>query len=149
MATTYHQMTIGDYDEVMTLWQRTEGMGLGVSDSRENIAVFLARNDGLSRVARVDDRIIGALLCGYDGRRGYLHHLAVAVEHRRQGIARALVEECLTGLRALDISKCNIFVFGENTAAQQFWQHLGWAGRSDLLMMQVELVETARRGCEC
>ena len=86
-------MRIADYDEVLALWQKSEGVGLGESDDRAAIAAYLARNPGLSLVAVAGKRTVGAVLCGHDGRRGYLHHLAAASSHRRQGIARALAGE--------------------------------------------------------
>src|SRR5580692_3692620 len=99
MNCTIEPMTIADFDDVTALWQKTEGVGLNESDTREAIAIFLERNPGLSLIARDGRRkIIGAVLCGHDGRRGYLHHLAVASEHRRQGIGKTLVEACLSKL---------------------------------------------------
>ena len=102
-------MTADDYDEVADLWRNTEGIGLDEHvDAREGIAGYLARHPGLSFVARQEGRIVGAVLCGHDGRRGYLHHLAVAAAWRRKGIGRALVEACLTGLGSVGIPKCKI-----------------------------------------
>ena len=69
---------IKDYDAVFALWRRSEGVGLNESDTRAAIASFLRRNPRHSFIAEKQGRIIGAVLCGHDGRRGYLHHLAVA-----------------------------------------------------------------------
>jgi GNAT superfamily N-acetyltransferase len=88
-----------DYDAVLALWQRCEGVGLTPSDSREAVRAYLIRNPGLSFVARQDGKIVGAVLCGHDGRRGYLYHLAVAPENRHQGLGRAIVDACLSGWR--------------------------------------------------
>ena len=129
-------MTIGDYDEVAALWEKSEGVGLDDLDTRENIEKYIERNPGLSFVARDGGKLVGAVLCGHDGRRGYLHHLAVDHEYRRRGIGKALVAECLAGLKALGIAKCNIFVFGENQDALTFWEADGWVGRSDLKLLQ-------------
>ena len=129
-------LTIADYEAVRRLWQDTEGVGLNESDSRENIALFLARNPGLSRVAVDGTKIVGAVLCGHDGRRGYLHHLAVARTHRKLGLGRQLVEFCLADLARQGISKCNIFLFAENVAGEAFWKHNGWNKRADLQVMQ-------------
>src|SRR5271154_5438166 len=85
-----------DYDEVIALWQRCEGVGLTPSDSREAVHSFLVRNPALSLVARHAGQIVGAVLCGHDGRRGYIYHLAVSPEHRQQGIGKAIVNECLS-----------------------------------------------------
>ena len=87
--------TMADYDEVAAFWRQQEGVGLNESDERGPIAGHLARNPGMSFVARESGRVIGAVLCGHDGRRGYLHHLAVARSQRRQGLGRDLVRRCL------------------------------------------------------
>jgi putative acetyltransferase len=141
-------MTIADYDAVFQLWQDTEGVGLNESDSRENIALFLARNPGLSRVAVGGVKIVGAVLCGHDGRRGYLHHLVVAKAHRKLGLGRQLVEACLADLAGQGISKCNIFLFADNAAGEAFWQQNGWAKRPDLQVMQMSLTGAGQK-CGC
>ena len=136
MGFSIKEMTIGDYDEVYGLWRATEGIGLSEADSREGIARFLERNPGLSYVAR-DERgeLVGAALCGHDGRRGYIHHLAVAESARRQGLGRNLVGRCMFCLMQIGIQKCHLFVFGENENAQKFWDSLGWMQRVELVMM--------------
>jgi N-acetylglutamate synthase len=130
---------IADYDEVLKLWRRTEGVGLNESDTREAIAAFLRRNPRMSLVAVQAGRIIGAILCGHDGRRGSLHHLAVARRYRRQGLGRQLVEACLAKLWAEHIDKCNLFVFAGHADGMSFWKHNGWKLRTDLRVMQVQL----------
>jgi putative acetyltransferase len=82
---------------------------------------------------------VGAVLCGHDGRRGYLHHLAVAPSHRRQGIGRALVNVCLVNLAALKIQKCNLFLFAAHTPGRTFWLRQGWSVREDIALVQKEL----------
>ena len=136
MAVEFAEMTIREYDGVSALWRNTVGIGLDDADTRETMAEYLERNPGLSFVARDGGAIVGAVLCGHDGRRGYLHHLAVADSHRRQGIGRALVEKCISGLRAIGIPKCNIFVFAGNAEGKRFWKADGWIERSDLAFMQ-------------
>lgn len=130
-------MTMADYDEVFALWQNTEGVGLNESDTRENIAKFLLRNPDMSFIARDSSgELIGAVLCGHDGRRGYLHHLAVAKSQRGQGLGKSLLNACLAALKREGIIKCNIFVYAHNESGQSFWKHSGWNPRSDLLVMQ-------------
>lgn len=94
------------------------------------------RNSGLSLVATSEGRVIAAVLCGHDGRRGYLHHLAVARKWRRQGIGRKLVAASLEKLRSQGIPKCNLFLFASNKAGRLFWRHLGWKVRADLRLVQ-------------
>jgi N-acetylglutamate synthase len=134
---TISEMQADDYDEVAALWQATEGVGLdNDTDTREGIASCLSRNPGISHVARAEGEIVGAVLCGHDGRRGYLHHLAVAPQWRRQGIGRALVEACLVKLGSLGVRKCNIFFFADNELGETFWKQTGWNERSDLKVLQ-------------
>lgn len=131
------EMTAADYDDVTELWRNTEGIGLDAdTDTRERIAAYLARNPGLSYVARSGGQVVGAVLCGHDGRRGYLHHLAVAAMDRHQGIGRALVAACLAKLGQLGIRKCNIFLFSDNEAGKGFWKAVGWLERTDLRILQ-------------
>ena len=130
-------MRAEDYPEVRALWQSSEGIGLSESDSRDAIAAYLARNPGVSSVARErDGRLVGAVLCGDDGRRGYLHHLAVSRDARGRGVGAQLVARCLAELSARGIPKCNIFLFGDNDAGREFWLHAGWNERSDLAVLQ-------------
>jgi len=142
---------IEDYDAVVALWRRTEGVGLNESDTRRAIAVFLRSNPRLSFVAEKNCRILGAVLCGHDGRRGYLHHLAVARRHRHRGIGRQLVSACLAKLRKAGIQKCNVFIFAKNTAGMKFWTRTGWSLRAELRLMQIRLDggRRTRHTCPC
>jgi ribosomal protein S18 acetylase RimI-like enzyme len=133
--------SIDDYEEVISLWRATPGIGLSDADSREAIAAYLAHNPGLSFVARDGQRVVGAVLCGSDGRRGYLHHLAVHPDARRQGTGEALVERCLSGLREVGIHKCHLFVIAGNAEGQAFWQHVGWKLRTDLVIMSKDIAK--------
>ena len=130
-------MTPEDLPEVIRFWQEMEGIGLSESDSVPAVTAYLQRNPELSFVIRNEqEQVIGAVLCGHDGRRGYLHHLAVARDYRRMGIGRALVEKCLSSLQVLNILKCNLFLFSNNSSGQAFWREMGWRGRGDLRLMQ-------------
>jgi ribosomal protein S18 acetylase RimI-like enzyme len=133
------EMTPADYDAAIALWQATEGIGLSGADSRECITAFLKRNPGLSLVARSNGALAGAVLCGNDGRRGFLHHLAVAPEFRHRGIGTRLVETCLSRLGALGIQKCHIFVLADNQEGAGFWQTLGWIERPGIKMMSKDI----------
>jgi putative acetyltransferase len=138
-------MTIADYEAVIALWQASAGVGLSKADSREAIGRYLARNPGLSQVAWVSDEepsqpvLAGAVLCGHDGRRGFIHHLAVRAENRRGGLGRALVERCLSGLAEEGIDKCHLFVFASNTQGREFWLGCGWRERPELVIMSAEV----------
>src|SRR5688500_4340583 len=98
MGTRAREFEVADYDEVMGLWRASEGLVLRDVDQRAPLPCYLQANARLSFVAEVDGAIVGAVLCGTDGRRGYLQHLAVARGHRRQGVGRLLVEHAVTAL---------------------------------------------------
>jgi N-acetylglutamate synthase len=125
-------MTIEDYDPVIELLTATSGVRLRDADSREATARYLERNPGLSFVAFVEGVIAGCVMCGHDGRRGYLQHLAVSQPHRRLGIGSALVEACLAKLESLGIHKTHIDVLVENERAHDFWRRQGWQKRDDI-----------------
>lgn len=130
------KMSIGDYEEVFSLWKKTEGIGLHDDvDSKAGIRQYLKRNPGLSFVARENGRIIGTVLCGHDGRRGYLQHLAVAETHRKKGTGKNLVDRVMGQLRKMGIRKCHIFIFSDNRSGRRFWNHIGWTKRKDLCLM--------------
>ena len=127
MDCTISPLTFADYDAVLSFWKTQDGIGLNESDEPQPMRRFLERNPGLSLIARdPSGSIIAAVLCGHDGRRGYLHHLAVHPAHRRQGLGRQLVERCLTRLASHGIPKCNIFLFNNNAEGRKFWQRLGY-----------------------
>ncbi|MDE5932426.1 MAG: GNAT family N-acetyltransferase, partial [Lachnospiraceae bacterium] len=89
-------MAMKDYDGVYDLWINTPGMGLNATDdSREGIEKYLKRNPTSSFVAEDDGKIIGVIMAGHDGRRGYIHHTAVLPNYRNQGIAAKLVENAM------------------------------------------------------
>lgn len=139
-----------DFPEVHGLWTGMAGIGLNESDTRPAIAAFLRRNRGLSLVADAGGRLVGAVLCGHDGRRGYLHHLAVLPEWRRRGLGRQMVAACLGRLAAAGIPKCNIFLFSDNEKGAVFWKRGGWRMRGDLKVLQRPTQSAAcgpDRGC--
>ena len=132
MAIKISEFEIASYDNVLVLWKSCEGIGIGASDSRDSIHAYLTRNPGMSFVARSNGIIVGSILGGHDGRRGYIHHLAVHPDFRRQGIGRQLVERVLEVLSMEGILKCHLFIFNENMSGIMFWKSVGWEVRSDI-----------------
>ena len=134
-------MTIDDYDAVYALWASLPGIGLhDHEDSREGMAYYLRRNPDScfvaleeSREATAPPQVVGAVLCGNDGRRGYINHLAVAQEHRGQGIGRALVNACLAAMRKEGIGMCSFVVFRDNETGNAFWDAIGSTRHESLL----------------
>jgi N-acetylglutamate synthase len=118
-------LLISDYAEVYQLWSQSDGMSLQEDDDWDRIELYLGRNPGLCYVAVIESRVVGSVLCGHDGRRAVLRHLAVEKGHRNQGIGRALIAKVLAALRDQGIRKCNIYVLDNNAAGLEFWQHMG------------------------
>lgn len=139
-------MTIEDFDEVLTLWTTIEGLSLSEDDSRERIRFYLDRNPGLSFVACKDGAIVGTVLCGHDGRRGVLRHLAVAERCRGLGIARELVMKTVEALAQQGIHKCNLYVLDSNPSAKRFWEHMGWYQLEDTYRTLQTLTGSAAKG---
>jgi len=127
------EFEIKNYEEVLDLWESSEGVDLDKDiDTRDRTAMYLQRNPGLSFLAWKNNKIVGAVLCGHDGRRGYLHHLAVEKDSRDKGIGAALVEKSLNRLRSMGIGKCHLFVSDNNVDGKDFWERVGWEERSEL-----------------
>jgi len=124
-----------DYDAVIALWRASDGVTLRDADQREPLSAYLVQHRGLSFAAFDNGIIVGSTLCGTDGRRGYLQHVAVAKSHRRRGIARALVERSINALAERGIDKCHLMVLSDNVEAQAFWTRIGWKERSEIRLM--------------
>lgn len=131
-AIAIHPFSLDHYEAVFTLWQECEGIGLSQADSREGIRLYLERNPGMSFVATSSDAVVGAVLGGHDGRRGYIHHLAVHPNHRRRALGRRLVDHCLAALAREGIQKCHLFIMNHNQAGFGFWKSVGWTPRNDI-----------------
>lgn len=128
------EMEISDYQQVMNLWSETEGMRLREADSEENIGKYLERNPNLSFVALQGDEIVGAILVGTDGRRGYIQHLAVSKACRGQGIGAKLISNAVDALSSIGIAKTHLFVINDNLNAQAFYENIGWYPRDEVRM---------------
>ena len=138
-------MTLGDYNEVYALWLSCKGMGLNnLDDSEQGISRFLARNPTTCFIAESDNKIVGAILAGNDGRRGYIYHTAVNPDHRNNGIARELVNAALKALEALGINKAALVVFSANECGNAFWERMGFAPRNDLTYRNKTITEMVR-----
>jgi ribosomal protein S18 acetylase RimI-like enzyme len=127
----------GDIPDVWGLWTSCEGVGFGPGDTHSGTAGFLRRNPGLSLVATIGTRIVAAALCGQDGRRGFIYHLAVAADQRRRGLGAEIVRRCLEALAELGIERCQVVVYASNDAARSFWETVGGNLRSDLVVFSL------------
>lgn len=135
-------LKISDYQSIYSIWENTSGMGLRIIDDSENrIKKFLLRNPNTNFAAVIDNKVVGAIMAGNDGRRGYIYHLAVQKEYQRRGIATALANKCLIALKAEDINKAALVVFSNNSSGNAFWQKLGFIERNDLVYRNLSLNE--------
>jgi len=126
-------MQIEDYEKVYKLWMTIDGFGIRtIDDSYEGVARFIKRNPSTSVVAEVDGQIVGAILCGHDGRRGCMYHVCVHEAYRKHGIGKAMVVFCMKALQAEEINKVSLIAFKSNSVGNQFWKGAGWTFREDL-----------------
>ena len=135
---TIRPMTIGDYDEVFAMWQITSKRALSKADERSQIERYLRRNEGMSQVAVIDGKIVGTVLAGHDGRRGFIHHMAVMPEYRRRHIGHRLAEKAIENIAADGIDKTHIFCYQNNETGQKFWRDFGFVKRDDVFVYSYE-----------
>ena len=131
--------SIDDYDGAVELWKRVEGLEIAEGDDRESVAQFIARNPGLSRVATDRSRTVGVALCGYDGRRGHIYHLAVDPAYQGHGLGKRLLDECLEGLRRAGVKRVIILVADDNSRGRGFWRRCGWEDVPGAIAMGIDL----------
>ncbi|MPM64001.1 Acetyltransferase YpeA [bioreactor metagenome] len=133
-------LAIEDYEKVYELWTNTKGMGMrSLDDSHEGIEKFLKRNPTTSFVAEADNNLVGVILCGHDGRRGYIYHTAVNPDYRRNGLGEALVSAVLEALKEEGINKAALVVFGTNNVGNKFWESIGFEKREDLIYRNISI----------
>ncbi len=133
MANMVRTMTIEDYEEVNALWHRIKGFSMrSIDDSRTGVERFLKRNPDTSVVAVEDGKVVGAILCGHDGRRGCLYHVCVDPRYRRRGIGKSMVVFAMNALKREEISKVSLIAFTQNDVGNTFWKCIGWTKREDL-----------------
>lgn len=139
------KMLIYDYDKVYALWMSCSGMGLNnLDDSKDGIERFIKRNPDTCFVAENGDELIGVIMVGNDGRRGYIYHTDVDPQHRKQGIASRLVEAAMDALKKCGINKCALVVFERNENGNAFWEKLGFTVREDLVYRNKTITEMIR-----
>ena len=139
------EFVIGDYEAALELWNKATGIEVAEGDDHESIAAFLKHNPGLSRVATEQDRVVGVALCGNDGHRGHIYHLAVDQTYGGRGIGKRLVEECLDRLGKIGIQRAIILVAADNAGGRAFWERLGWEDVEGAIAMGKDVVAAAGR----
>jgi len=128
----YREMMISDYEDIISLWQKSDGVKLRDADSKSGIERYLRRNPALSFVCEHEGEIVGTIMSGHDGKRGYVQHLAVALSVKERGIGSELIRICLNSLKSEGILKSHIHVLANNELAQSYWVNRGWQERTDL-----------------
>jgi ribosomal protein S18 acetylase RimI-like enzyme len=139
LTVSTREFRIADFGDALAVWRMVDGVEVAEGDSEQEVKEYLLRNPGLSRVAVNGDTIIGAVLCGHDGRRGLIYHLAVAPAYQRKGIGQRLLQECISGLRGVGITRALILVSGENATGRSFWLRNGWEDIPGAILMGLDL----------
>lgn len=135
-------MTINDYEDLRQLWIDTPGMGLNeIDDSKEGIAKYLKRNPNTCFIAREDEKLVGGILSGHDGRRGYIYHTAVIKENRGKGVGSILLEHALEALMGEGITKVALLAFEDNEIGNAFWEGKEFIARRDVVYRNKLLIE--------
>ncbi len=133
MTIIVREMTMDDYDQVYKLWMTIQGFGIrSIDDSREGVERFLKRNPNMSVVAVQNGRIVGAILCGHDGRTGSFYHVCVAKDYRKHGVGHRMAHFAMRALQAEGINKVSLIAFKSNDLGNGFWRNVGWNERTDV-----------------
>ncbi|MBN1883187.1 MAG: GNAT family N-acetyltransferase [Deltaproteobacteria bacterium] len=132
------RMTMADYNAVIDLWRGLSGMGLSKSDEPEELERFIDRNPETSLVLTRNDIVIGSVLGGFDGRRGYLYHLAVRKEDQGLGYGTMLLKEVERRFHALGAMRLHLMIYTDNEAAE-FYKKRNWWVRDELVLMSRDL----------
>lgn len=131
---TIRTMNPEDFEEIHVLWLRVKGFAIrSIDDSKEGVVKFLKRNPTTSIVASMDGKIVGTILCGHDGRKGYMYHVCVDEAYRRHGIGKKMVVAAMQALHKEEINTVSLVAFKENNVGNSFWHSIGWEERHDIL----------------
>ena len=135
----YFEMRKGHFGLVKEFWERTDGIKLTVGDSEDEFGSYLRRNKGMSFICKDGRIIIGTILCGHDGRRGFIYHLAVDKNYRNMSVAKTLIDKSIKVLRSQGIKRCMLMADNINESAKSFWTKMNWRKRDDLQMFSIDL----------
>lgn len=129
-----NEFDLAEYDSVVQLWKKA-GLVLRPGDDLEGIRLKLQRDPDLFLVARDGSDLVGTVMGGWDGRRGWIYHLAVKPSHQRLGIAKELIRELEERLAGKGAKRVNAQIYHSNTTSLQFFSACGYEERSDLVMI--------------
>jgi ribosomal protein S18 acetylase RimI-like enzyme len=136
----FRPLIAADYSAVATLWRRCDGIEIAEGDDETSFRSYLERNPGLSHCADADGTLIGAALCGHDGRRGFIYHLAVASAFRGRGVGKEILNRGLAGLQERGIARALVLVAEDNTPGREFWLSQGFESISGALPLGTDLM---------
>jgi len=122
------------YEDVVNIWKKT-GISVTSSDTKKELNVMFNRNPDLCLIARINEIIIGVVMGGFDGRRGYVHHLSIDPEYQRKGYGKLLMDELIERFQKKRVHKVHLFIEKHNKDVIAFYRKLGWEIRNDLVMM--------------
>jgi N-acetylglutamate synthase len=128
-----------DFDKALRFWSETRGIGVSAVDTRNLLSTFLKRNPGLSFKVVDNDEVVATILCAHDGKRGYLHHIAISERYAGHGLARLLTDRSLEELRRLGIAKCHLFIDSTNSEMQQYWKSNDWNEQREISIFTHDL----------
>ncbi|MFX1390330.1 MAG: GNAT family N-acetyltransferase [Promethearchaeota archaeon] len=128
------EFAMEDYDNIITLWRKTE-ISVGSTDTSEEIEKMLKRNPKLFLIGKLDEKVIGVVMGAFDGRRGYVHHLAIDPDYQKKGFGKKIMNELNTRFLKMGVHKIHLFIEKYNKEVVDFYKHLGWEKRDDLIMM--------------
>ncbi|MFW9827185.1 MAG: GNAT family N-acetyltransferase [Candidatus Thorarchaeota archaeon] len=122
------------YEEVIQIWRKA-GISVGSTDTKEEIERMMHQNPNLFLIGKKDNKVIGVVMGGFDGRRGYVHHLAVHPDFQKKGYGKILIENLINKFSKMKVHKLHLFVEKYNKDVVDFYRNLGWEIRDDLIMM--------------
>ncbi|MFO7626828.1 MAG: GNAT family N-acetyltransferase [Candidatus Fermentibacteraceae bacterium] len=127
-------MSSRDHGELIRLWSSFPGNAITGADSRDEFDAFLTKNGSFCFTACEQDAVVGSVMAGSDGRRGYVYHLAVKTDHQRKGLGGALMRRVEDALSKAGLEKIHLFIFSDNPAVA-FYEKSGWHVRNDITVM--------------
>lgn len=126
--------TMESYELVVDLWIKS-GISVGSTDTREELERMLQRNPNLFLIGKINNSVIGVVMGGFDGRRGYVHHLTIDPDYQRRGYGKIIMADLIEKFRKIGVHKIHLFIEKYNKDVVEFYRNLGWEIRDDLIMM--------------
>ena len=139
MSTEIRRMEVSDIPASIELWKNMKGLAIRGSDNIRDLSDHVNMNRRHNFVAISGDQLIGTVLGGFDGRRGYIYHLAVHEGFRKQNIGKELMERCFQSFKEINVLKCHMMVLKDNLEAQEFYARIGCELRNELLVFSKTL----------